>query len=998
MVQCRIEGKGEKMKEFMKTKAGVFLVVGAVLATWMLLAVQPGVAHDRGTSLPSPSCSGIPEDAFFTGTETAPITAADTTPDLMTKRGTGVSRRGDIRYHYAKITIPELAAGELRVFHTTAGAISDTVLCRSGRSVESSRKSYSAHDSAFTAAAAATTAAAAATRAATYHTDPDGDDQTSDAIDLTDVNNLSAARSALSRARSALSAARTALNRARTALNRFSTAAAITAAGAALGAETAALTAYNNSTLPSTSLPDNDELMEVRETLTNTAVPGLTAAATALADDAAAALTAAANSEHTGFEIRTEVSPGDEEYVVVVALENTQTPPRATTTVQTLNVAFHGAIATTATTNIDGSLSAGDKPPYGITITAPGLLTVETTGSTDTVGMLDGPDTTADDDLDPDEIAQAESGGSGGNFKIVAPVKIGAHTVYVEGQDPETTGDYTLDMDFKVAMKHSPAPIGTGGNTDVTMVDGPDWGAVSLLDDGTDPTDRPELDGRTDEDYFVFSIADDQHGFLTVEAANDLDTAADGDADTTGTLFGPLGEIVIDSNSGAGNHFKMRVPVKTGDYLVQVTGSAGGYKLEFDLDKALDLMIPPDRGSNPNGLDCTDGNGDYEICATPDTNVEQERDRYSILVEESGELYVHTEGGTNTFGILYGPDGSKIAENDDSGSGQNFRIAVNVDAGMHLIEVRGKDRSVQGAYELVTNFIAGPGPEPPTTRPEPPTTRPEPDPEPTDDHGNTQQRATSVTGDSSTSGRLSASDRENPAGDVDYFEIEVTQAGTLTVRTTGSTDTEGTLYRGSTQVAMNDDSGDGNNFEIVEEVTPGTYHVAVRGYRGRTGAYTLQVSFEAAAPADPTGALENPLNGQTVSRGGIGLISGWVCEATEVTIKLVQGSTEHLLTAGYGTSRGDTSSECNNDDGNNGFGLTWNWSLLAEGAWTVTALADEVEFGSATVDVVHLIPGQERALGLSPAPVRVPNFPETGKTTILEWEENSQNFVITGVE
>ena len=261
-----------------------------------------------------------------------------------------------------------------------------------------------------------------------------------------------------------------------------------TAATAALDAETAALTAYNNSTPPSTSLDDNDESTAATSALT-TATGGLTAAATAL--------TGAADAEHTGFEIRTAIAPGDNDYVVVVALENTDTPPRATATAQTLNVAFHGAIATTATTSIDDSLSANDQHSYALTITAPGLLTAETIGSTDMMGILDSPDTDADADSDPDEIAMAESGGSRGNFKIIAPVNTGAHTLYVEEQTSQTTGDYSLDMDFKVAMEHNPDITGIAN---LTAVDGPDWDTVGLLDDGTDATDRPELDSTSDED------------------------------------------------------------------------------------------------------------------------------------------------------------------------------------------------------------------------------------------------------------------------------------------------------------------------------------------------------------------------------------------------------------------------------------------------------------------------------------------------------------------
>ena len=687
------------MQALLQTKIGPFLLIASVLAVWTFLAAQHVQAHDRGTTLPSPSCSGIPEDTFFDDEEN--ILFNSLSGMVETKRGTGVPGGGSRSYHYAKITLPELTAGELRVFDGETDPISDAVLCRGSSQVVSSRMSYSAHDSALSSAAAATTAYEVATKAAGYHLNPDGDDQTSDAIDLNDVANLSAARSALSRARTALSAARSALSTARTALNRYPGTA--TAASAVLDAE--ALTG------------------------TGGAAPGLTAAATALAgatgdanDDgygdggAADALFDAAGREHTGFEIRTAIAPGDNDYVVVVALENTGTPPSATITTQTLDVAFHGAIATTATTSIDGSLSAGDQISYALTITAPGLLTVETTGSTDTMGMLDGPDTDADTDTDPDLVAMAESGGSGDNFKIVAPVMTAAHTLYVEGQTSQTTGDYSLDMDFKVAMEYSPNITDV---TSLTMVNGPDWDTVGLLDDGTDDAERPELDSTSDEDYFLFTIANTAQGFLTVQAEDDSMTTAARNADTTGTLYGSMGEIATDSNSGAGSHFRISAPVETGTYIVKVTGSVGGYLLKFALATATDVSVRGTGGMTTGTPTCTD-NPPYEICAAT-SGAGQEVDQYTLPVTESGALYINTAGSIDTVGILYGPDGSKIAEDDNSGTDNNFRIAVNVDPGLYLLQVRGKTRSTAGVYELVTSFVVGDIVTTPTTPPPPGT-------------------------------------------------------------------------------------------------------------------------------------------------------------------------------------------------------------------------------------------------------------------------------------
>ena len=104
-----------------------------------------------------------------------------------------------------------------------------------------------------------------------------------------------------------------------------------------------------------------------------------------------------------------------------------------------------------------------------------------------------------------------------------------------------------------------------------------------------------------------------------------------------------------------------------------------------------------------------------------------------------------------------------------------------------------------------------------------------------DDHSNTRSDATSLSLGGSRSGRIEA------GGDVDYFRVQVSRSGILTVYTTGNTDTYGTLQNsfGST-LATNDDGGSIPNFNIERSVSAGTYYIAVRGYdSSATGSYTV---------------------------------------------------------------------------------------------------------------------------------------------------------------
>jgi len=790
-----------KMKAFMTAKVRPFLVISSILAVWMLLAAQHVQAHD--TSLPSPTCNSLPDDAFFETPSdvTASIEADALTPTLVTKQGVGTTTREKLRY--AKITIPALAAGELRVFHTAGDEVSNAALCQ-GRRTVTSQTSYTAHN---TARGAATTARNAETTA-----------RVSGA-------NESTARQALRTAASALTTA----------------ASALATAGHTGAADTATA---NANTARGIADSDTNAIGDVAD--------GLGTAATNLET--------AADAFHTRFQIRATVESGDESYVLVVALADA-----ATTTAQTLAVQFHGAIEvgdTATREGLDGHLDPGEVEDRSIHITAPGLLTLETTGGTDTVGTFD-------------TDFKAESGGSGGNFRLVLPIDADAavadaRTLLVGGQTSTLTGSYTLSMDFKVAMGTTATP------SQITVETAPGWGATAIPADDT----TLQIDGSTDEDYFVFESSAD--GFLTVEAADAA--GATEDANTTGTLYGPSGQIAMDSNS-AGDHFKFRVPANDMVlHLVKVTGTTGQYLLRFTFQSvtaqgtsATSLASTDSCPPDPADPDSTAAN---LICPSADSGA-QERDRYLIDIMESGTLYVQTTGDTDTRGTLYGPDGKNLREDDNSGQGTNFRIAVRVNPGLHIVEVRGQNRDTTGPYGLVTNFITGADPIDPTD-PTDPTDPPPP------------------------------------------------------------------------------------------TVTP-----------------------------DAEGELEEPLG----ARSGIGLVRGWACQdagnGVEIRIMNADGTRVATFTAPYGSDRGDVNvrDRCDGKRTTDvGFAVQYNYNLLSAGTYTVEAWIGIQQVGETNTFRVARISNQEFLQRVQSGRVRVEDFPFRGDTTILEWDQPSQNFQIVDTE
>ena len=120
-------------------------------------------------------------------------------------------------------------------------------------------------------------------------------------------------------------------------------------------------------------------------------------------------------------------------------------------------------------------------------------------------------------------------------------------------------------------------------------------------------------------------------------------------------------------------------------------------------------------------------------------------------------LTAWAEGSTDTRGFLYDDKEKELTDDDDEGPDRNFLLAYDVSPGKYYVKVVGFRSTTTGDYVFKV-----------------------------DDHGNSDDTATPVS--SEAEGEI------EPAGNVDYFSIRVTGAGTLIVRTTGTMDTFGELF------------------------------------------------------------------------------------------------------------------------------------------------------------------------------------------------------------
>ena len=147
------------------------------------------------------------------------------------------------------------------------------------------------------------------------------------------------------------------------------------------------------------------------------------------------------------------------------------------------------------------------------------------------------------------------------------------------------------------------------------------------------------------------------------------------------------------------------------------------------------------------------------------------------------------------------------------------------------------------------------------------------------------------------------------------------------------------------------------------------------------------IGFVVCGGAVAAGSLENPQPGSIES--GIGVISGWNCQATAITIQ-VDAATPVL--APYGSLRADTSTICGGNI-TTGFSYLINYNTLTIGAHTIKAFADGVLFGTASFNVVNL--GGEFLSGKA-GEYFLYNFPDYGTRTRVTWQQSKQNFVVTG--
>ena len=185
----------------------------------------------------------------------------------------------------------------------------------------------------------------------------------------------------------------------------------------------------------------------------------------------------------------------------------------------------------------------GDVNYFRIEILQDGVVIVETTGRTDTVGHLR--------TEDGQYLDRDNDGGAGGNFRLERSLTAGTYYIRVSGQDATTTGAYTLRVRFSASK--AACTDDDHGNTRE---------AASTLDSDGRVQGTVECPGDAD----MFRVSVSQVGLLKIHT--------EGQTALRGEFMRADGSKILSPIPGNpdGINFSFNWAVIPGDYFIQVAG------------------------------------------------------------------------------------------------------------------------------------------------------------------------------------------------------------------------------------------------------------------------------------------------------------------------------------------------------------------------------------------------------------------------------------------
>jgi len=385
------------------------------------------------------------------------------------------------------------------------------------------------------------------------------------------------------------------------------------------------------------------------------------------------------------------------------------------------------------------------------------------------------------------------------NFLISTKLDVGTYYLAVRHYYSDQTGKYTICL-----------------NT-ATLEDDIGNDLKTATDYKLGSTESAAINYYGDIDTFKINIdTNGRYTFLT-----------HGFTDTYGTLLDSKGnKIIEDDDSGDNKNFTFSKVLDIGTYYLQIkdfySNRTGSYSIIASKDEQDDYGNTVDTSASLEFGKDKIGKIDYA----------EDVDVFKFSLEKEGIVILTTTGKTDTLGILMDMNGKEISKNDDTGLLKNFSITKYLKPGVYYLSVQNSNPTLTGEYTIVTEI------------------RDSQD----DDYGNDTKTAQVVKLNTELPGHFSFE------GDLDYFTFTLEKKTEVELKTTGITDTFGSLIDSNGNTLLyDDDEGDGKNFLIDTTLEKGTYYIKVNDfYPEQLGFYTLYVNDKNTVSEVSTTATTEP--------------------------------------------------------------------------------------------------------------------------------------------
>lgn len=323
------------------------------------------------------------------------------------------------------------------------------------------------------------------------------------------------------------------------------------------------------------------------------------------------------------------------------------------------------------------------------------------------------------------------------------------------------------------------------------------------------PVTGHSIAGSEDQDWFIISSPDSASN-ITIYTTSSIDTQIA--VFTQDDINSP---IASDDDSGQDSNAYLEFIAPPGtSYIIAVSGysdASGSFTLNTSSEVIeMENDEPNDDLSTAIQLDL---NETLETTFYPYNDIDYFK--VSITPEQAeGTLNIQTLGSIDTTMELFSSNGTSLINDDDGGIDSNARVSISdITPGDYyvLVQPHPYESSPLGTYGILANIIVDPL-------------------EPNDNF----EQATVIeyldTEASTTHSLFSG------PSDVDYFQITLSEATRIIMKTASSLDTKLELYNSDlTLLQEDDDSGEETNAQIVDHLEAGTYYIKVFLYSDELG-------------------------------------------------------------------------------------------------------------------------------------------------------------------